>query len=79
MPVTLSDAKLKLKFVDATDMENITYTYPGYDEVTITGTLMISVEKDYHRLYDGTKAHMIPPTWIHMEWDVKDGGTAFKI
>lgn len=78
MSITLSEPKLKLNFVSATDMEDIIYTYPGYDTVVITGSVMIAAGKDYHRIWDGTKAHVIPPTWIHMEWTVKDGGTAFK-
>jgi len=78
MQIALSEPKLKLKFVSANDMGEIIFTYSGYDTVTITGSLMISVDSDFCRIWDGTKAHLIPRTWIHMEWDVLNGGTAFK-
>jgi len=76
--ITISDPKLKFKFVDATDILWITYTFPGYDTITITGTQMIAVEKDYHRVWDGTQGHMIPTTFLEMTFGVADGGTVFK-
>lgn len=78
MSITLSDPKLKQKFVIATDMGEIIYTFPGYDTIVITGSQMICVQQDFCRIWDGTKAHLIPSSWLHMEWEVKDGGTAFK-
>lgn len=76
--ILLYEGQKKVKFVDASNMENITYTFPGYDSVVVTGSLMIAAENDYHRIWDGKKGHLIPPTWIHMEWDVPDGSTVFK-
>lgn len=78
MGVILFDPKLKLKFVVATDLSSITYTFPGYDTITITGSLMISIAADYHRIWDGVQGHLIPPTWLHMEFEVVDGGTVFR-
>ena len=78
MSITLSDPKLKYNFVPATDMEDIIFTYPGYDTVVITGSMMISVRPDGTRIFDGSKGHLISNSWLHMEWTVKDGGTAFK-
>lgn len=79
MGYQLADPKLHFKFVDTSDEIYRTYTFPGYDTITITGTLYMAVGNDnFHRLFDGTKGHMIPPSWIHLEWEVDDGGTIFK-
>lgn len=78
MAITLSDPKLKFNFVQADDLLWITYIFPGYDTITITGTQMIAIAKDYHRIWDGTQGHMIPTSFIAVTFEVRDGGTAFR-
>lgn len=67
----LAHPSLKLDLVDTTGEIYRTYVFPGFDEITITGTVTMAVSKkdNYHRLWDGTKGHMIPPTWIHLYWE----------
>lgn len=77
MAITIADPKLKIKLVDGTFLNFVTYTFPGFDTITITGTSVLGIDKEYHRLWDGAKAHVIPPTWLEMTYEVADGGTAF--
>ena len=67
----LADPKLKLDIIDTTGELYRTYTFPGFDEITVTGTSVLALSKhdNFHRLWDGQKGHMIPPTWIHLEWE----------
>jgi len=68
---TIADPSLKLTLVDTTGELYRTYVFPGFDEITVTGTVTMALSKkdNYHRLWDGTKGHMIPPTWIHLYWE----------
>lgn len=80
MGYKIADNKLKLRkqFKDIAGEIYRMYVFPGYDTVQITGSLMYAVDSDNnHLIFDGTKGHMIPPTWIHLEWEVEDGGTIF--
>ena len=80
MPFVIADPSLKLKIFPTPGEVYRTYTFPGFDTITITGSSVMAISKDdgYHRLFDGTKGHMIPPSWIHLEWEVEDGGTIFR-
>lgn len=76
----LSDPKLKLDEIDVTGELYRTYTFPGFDQITVTGSSVMALSKqdEYHRLWDGTKGHMIPPTWIHLEWENEEGIPVFR-
>jgi hypothetical protein len=74
----LYDGKKKLDWVSAEDMGNLTFTYPGYDTITITGSQMIAPAADFFRIWDGTKAHLVPRSFIWVEWEVPSTGVAFK-
>jgi hypothetical protein len=72
--MALTAPGIKLKFVDLTGEVYRTYTFPGYDEVMITGSISGAVDRDGgHFLLDiGGKAHYIPPSFIHLEWETTD-------
>jgi len=52
-----------------------TYTFPGGDTVVIDHPIRLNVsESGGHRIVDAANhGHYVPPTWIHIEWTVKDG------
>jgi hypothetical protein len=64
---------VKLKFFDLTGEVYREYTFPGYDTIMITGSVAGAIAHDgTHFIYDGSKGHEIPPTWIHLEWVTSD-------
>jgi len=78
MGYTLSDPALKLKWAITVGEKYRTYVFPGFDEITITGSLACCVDaRGVSRIWDGTKGHMIPSSWIHMFFEVEEGGTVF--
>jgi hypothetical protein len=54
----------------------LTYIFPGYDDIIITGAVQMAIAKDGgHRILDSENiAHEIPSTWIHLFWIVEDDG-----
>lgn len=78
MPIIIAEPKLKIKLVDGTYYEYIQYTFPGYDTILITGTSILGIDDEYHRLWDGTEAHVIRPAWLEMKYKVLSGGTVFS-
>lgn len=79
MAYQLADPNLKLKFISMVGEIFRTYVFPGGDDITITGSIMASVDKDgFHRIWDGKQGHIIPPTWIELYFEIEDGGTVFK-
>lgn len=74
MPSPTVASGIKLKFFDLTGEIYRTYVFPGYDEITITGSLSGAVDKaGNHFILDiGGKAHFIPADFIHLFWETSD-------
>lgn len=71
----------KLKFFVTTGEIYRTYVYPGFDEVTVSGTTHMAIDRSdgSHRLLDDSgKAHHIPAGFIHLYWEVEDGMPQFR-
>jgi hypothetical protein len=68
----------KLKFFSVEGEIGRTYVFPGFDEVIITGSVSMAIDKSdkSHRILDsGNIAHQIPADWIHLSWTVEDDDT----
>ncbi len=54
--------------------QNRTYTFPGNQKIDLVGIVSINVSKSgTHRINtkDGKK-HIVPPGWIHIEFDATE-------
>lgn len=67
----------KLRFFSTPGEIYRVYVFPGYDEIMITGTTNMAIDKDdrSHRLLDsGNVAHFVPASFIHLFWQVEEDG-----
>jgi hypothetical protein len=69
-----------MEFKDITDEKFRIYTFPGGDEVRIESPVSLSVsESGGHRVIDAAGvSHYVPPTWLHLRFEVKDGRPNFR-
>lgn len=64
---------MSIEFIEVNE-QNRTYTFSSGAKVTLNGVVSINVSKSgTHRINtrDGKK-HIVPPGWIHIEFDAKD-------
>lgn len=64
-----------LAFTNIESEEWREYTFPRGESVRIEGPVALNVSKSGgHRLLDknGT-SHYVPPGWIHLRWQVREG------
>jgi len=54
------------------------YTFEGGDVVRIDEPLRLNVSENGHRIFDASgRSHYVPKTWIHLQWQPKDGAASF--
>ena len=72
-------SKTKLEFKDITNNTYRRYTFPGGDTVCIMHPVSLNVSPSGgHRICDKAgKSHYIPPKWIHLVWEQKEGCEPF--
>lgn len=63
-----------LEFSDISSEKYRSYTFPE-GEVVINNPVHLNVsESGGHRILDNSNiSHYIPPGWIHLQWEAKEG------
>ena len=78
-PITASG--VKLRFDDVTGEVYRTYVWPGYDSITISGSVASAIDRQdgSHRVLESNgRAYFIQPSFLYMVWEVEDGKPYFR-
>jgi hypothetical protein len=69
-----------LVFQDISSEQSRTYDFGIAGTMTIDGPVALNVsESGGHRIFDATgTAHYIPPRWIALRWQVREGAPHFS-
>lgn len=69
-----------LEFVDLSSEAWREYRFPGGQRVRIEKPLKLNVSQEGHRIFDSEGvSHFIPPSWIHLRWQAREGQPNFSL